>query len=129
VLAAAELQMGENSAAAARLAGLTAMLDAMIGAGVERSATYALRAEAQAMQGRGDAAMQDLNKAAALGWRRAWWALHEPYFASLQSRPDFQQLMKTVNESNARLVNDLNVAGAARIPGAPGGTGSASFSL
>jgi TolB-like protein/DNA-binding winged helix-turn-helix (wHTH) protein/tetratricopeptide (TPR) repeat protein len=109
VLAAAEMQMGERSAAAARLAGLLSMLDGMIGAGVERSATYALRAEAQAMLGHGDAAIQDLNKAAALGWRRAWWAQHEPYFASLRSRADFQQLMNRVDESNARLLNDLNI--------------------
>jgi TolB-like protein/DNA-binding winged helix-turn-helix (wHTH) protein/tetratricopeptide (TPR) repeat protein len=119
VLAAAELQMGENAAAAARLAGLAGMLDSMIGAGVERSATYALRAETRALQGHGDAAMQDLNKAAALGWRRAWWAVHEPYLASLRSRPDFQQLMKSVNESNARLVNGLDAARAADNLGAP----------
>jgi TolB-like protein/DNA-binding winged helix-turn-helix (wHTH) protein/tetratricopeptide (TPR) repeat protein len=109
VLAGAELQMGEQSAATARLAGLLSMLDGMISAGVERSATYALRAEARAMLGHGDAAIQDLNKAAALGWRRAWWAQHEPYFASLRSRSDFQQLMNRVNESNARLLNDLNI--------------------
>jgi len=119
VLAGAELQMGENSAAFARLAGLTNMLDGMIGAGVERSATYALRAEARAMLGRGDVAMQDLNKAAALGWRRAWWAAHEPYFASLRSRADFQQLMKTVNDSNAQLLNGLNIAAAAGNLGVP----------
>jgi TolB-like protein/DNA-binding winged helix-turn-helix (wHTH) protein/tetratricopeptide (TPR) repeat protein len=109
VLAVAEMQMGEHSAAAARLAGLVGMLDGMIGAGVERSATYALRAEAQAMLGQSAAAIQDLNRAAGLGWRRAWWAQREPYFASLHSRADFQQLMNTVNESNARLLNDINV--------------------
>jgi transcriptional activator of cad operon len=113
VLAGAEIQMGEDSVAAARLAGLVSMLDGMIGAGVERSATYALRAEARAMLGHGDAAIQDLEKAAGLGWRRAWWAQHEPYFASLRSRPDFQQLMNTVNESNARLLSDLNITDAA----------------
>jgi hypothetical protein len=110
VLAAAEMLMGEQSAAGARLAGLLSMLDGMIGAGVERSATYALRAETQAMLGHGDAAIQDLNKATTLGWRRAWWAQHEPYLASLRSRADFQQLMNRVNESNARLLKDLNIA-------------------
>ncbi len=114
VLAAAEVQMGEHSAAAARLAGLVGMLNGMIAAGVEGSATYALRAEAQAMLGHGDAAMQDLNRAAGLGWRRAWWAQREPYFASLRSRPDFQQLMNTVNESNARLLIDLDLTDAAQ---------------
>jgi len=110
VLAAAEMLMGEQSAAAVRLAGLLSMLDGMIGAGVERSATYALRAETQAMLGHGDAAIQDLNKATTLGWRRAWWAQHEPYLASLRSRTDFQQLMNRVNESNAQLLKDLNIA-------------------
>ena len=106
--------MGEHSVAAARLAGLVGMLNGMIAAGVEGSATYALRAEAQAMLGHGDAAMQDLNRAAGLGWRRAWWAQREPYFASLRSRPDFQQLMNTVNESNARLLIDLDLTAAAQ---------------
>jgi transcriptional activator of cad operon len=113
VLAGAEIQMAEHSAAAARLTGLVGMLDSMIGAGVERAATYALRAEAQAMLGHGDAAIQDLHRAAGLGWRRAWWAEREPYFTSLRSRPDFQQLMNTVNESNARLLHDISVTDAA----------------
>ena len=117
VLAAAELQMGERAAAAARLTGLISMLDGMIGAGVERAATYALRAEAQALLDHGDAAMQDLTKAAALGWRRAWWAVHEPYFASLRSRGDFQRLLNTVSASNARLLDDLNISDAAESVG------------
>jgi TolB-like protein/Flp pilus assembly protein TadD len=120
VLAAAELQLGEHAAADGRLAGLVSMLDGMIEAGVERSATYALRAQAQALLGHGDAAMQDLNKAVALGWRRAWWALREPYFASLHARPDFQQLMNAVNASNARLLNDLNISDAVETRGVPG---------
>jgi hypothetical protein len=85
------------------------MLDQMIAAGVERHATYELRAKVYALEGRGDDAMRDLGTAAKLGWRRTWWAMHEPYFASLQPRSDFQALMAQVSRSNDRLTEDMKV--------------------
>jgi tetratricopeptide (TPR) repeat protein len=109
VLAAAEVQTGDASDAVVRLNGLVAMLDGMVLAGVERATVYALRAEAQALLGHGDAAMQDLLRAVGLGWRRAWWAEREPYFASLRSRQDFRDLMRAVKESNAQLLQDLGM--------------------
>ena len=84
-----------------------AMLNTMIGAGVERNATYELRAKVFALKGQGDDSMRDLTKAVLLGWRRAWWAAHEPYFASLQSRSDFQALMTQVSQSNEQLIAKL----------------------
>jgi hypothetical protein len=79
----------------------------MIAAGVERFATYELRAKIYALKGRGDEAMRDLDKAAKLGWRGAWWAVHEPYFASLRPRTDFQALMTQVGRSNDQLIANL----------------------
>jgi hypothetical protein len=52
--------------------------------------------------------MRELDKAVKRGWRRAWWATHEPYFASLWPRSDFQALMAEVGRSNDRLVKNLN---------------------
>ena len=83
------------------------MLDRMIAAGVNRNATYELRAKVHALQGQGDEAMRDLEKAVQLGWRRAWWAAHEPYFASLRARSDFQALLAHVSQSNDRLNETL----------------------
>ena len=103
-LATAELSLGERAAAERELDIVLAMLNRMIAAGVERYATYELRAKVYALQGRSDAAMRDLDKAAALGWRRVWWARHEPYFAGLESRSDYQALLARVSASNEKLI-------------------------
>jgi len=101
--AVAELALGDQLSAQRDLDAVLGMLNAMIAAGVERSGTYELRAKVYALKGQGDDAMRDLSQAAKLGWRRAWWATHEPYLVSLQSRSDFQALISHVNESNIRI--------------------------
>jgi tetratricopeptide (TPR) repeat protein len=106
-LAVAELALGDRASALRELSSVHSMLDAMIASGVERNATYALRAQVHALEGRSDEAMRDLGKAVKLGWRRAWWATHEPYFASLQPRSDFQELMAQVSRSNDRLSENM----------------------
>jgi transcriptional activator of cad operon len=108
-LAVAELAHGDRASAQRELNPVLAMLDQMIAAGVERYGTYELRAKVYALEGRGADAMRDLDRAAKLGWRRTWWATHEPYFASLQPRSDFQALMAQVSRSNDRLTEDMKV--------------------
>jgi len=110
-LAVAELALGERKSAQDRLETVQAMLNRMIGAGVERNAVYDLRARTLALLGKPDEAMRDLTRAAALGWRRVWWAQHEPYLASLRTRSDFQALMTQVSRSNERLIKKLDQAG------------------
>jgi transcriptional activator of cad operon len=107
-LAVADLALGDRAAAAGELRAVLEMLDSMLEAGVERNATYELRAKVYAIRGEGDEAMRELHKAVRLGWRRAWWATHEPYFASLWPRNDFQALMAEVGRSNDRLAENLN---------------------
>jgi TolB-like protein/DNA-binding winged helix-turn-helix (wHTH) protein len=106
-LAAAELATGDRAAALHELATVQSMLDRMIHAGVERHWTYELRARTSAMQGQPDAAMRDLQRAAQLGWRRVWWAEHEPYLRSLRSRSDYRALMNQVTQSNDQLLEKL----------------------
>jgi TolB-like protein/DNA-binding winged helix-turn-helix (wHTH) protein/tetratricopeptide (TPR) repeat protein len=108
-LAAAELALGDRASAQRELDKVLALLNGMIAAGVERNATYALRAKAYALEGRADDAMQDLSKAVKLGWRSAWWASHEPYLASLRGRSDFQALMAQVTRSNDALVQSTKL--------------------
>ena len=108
-LAVTELAHGDRPSAQREVNSVLAMLDQMIAAGVERYGTYELRAKVYALEGRGDDAMRDLGRAAKLGWRRTWWATHEPYFASLQPRSDFQALMAQVSRSNDRLTEDMKV--------------------
>jgi len=107
-LAAAEIMLGEHAAAKRDLDAVLAMLNNMIASGVERYGTYELRAKVYALEGRGDDALRDLGKAANLGWRRSWWAANEPYFASLQSRSDFQALLAQVSRSNDRLTKTID---------------------
>jgi transcriptional activator of cad operon len=107
-LAVAEIMLGEHAAAMQDLDTVLAMLNHMIASGVERYGTYELRAKVYALQGRGDDALRDLGKAVNLGWRRAWWAANEPYFASLQSRSDFRALLAQVSRSNDRLTETIH---------------------
>jgi TolB-like protein/DNA-binding winged helix-turn-helix (wHTH) protein/Tfp pilus assembly protein PilF len=107
-LAVADLTLGERESADKELSSVLEMLNKMIGDGVERNATYELRARVYALKGRDDDAMKELDKAAKHGWRRAWWASHEPYFASLRPRGDFQALLSEVDRSNNRLAEKLN---------------------
>jgi hypothetical protein len=51
--------------------------------------------------------MKDLDRAVKHGWRRAWWAIHEPYFASLLPRGDFQAMMSEVERSNQVLAKNI----------------------
>ncbi len=106
-LAVAELALDDRASALSELNSVHTMLNEMIAAGVERNVTYELRAKVHALSGRGDEAMRDLERAVKLGWRRVWWATHEPYFASLRPRTDFQELMAQVNRSNVRLIETL----------------------
>ncbi|MDP9008721.1 MAG: winged helix-turn-helix domain-containing protein [Pseudomonadota bacterium] len=106
-LAVAYLALGDHRAAERELDIVLAMVNKMFAAGVERYATYALRAKVYALQGKSDEAMQDLNTAVRLGWRHAWWAVHEPYLTSLRGRNDFQALMTRVNRSNDQLIKGL----------------------
>jgi TolB-like protein/DNA-binding winged helix-turn-helix (wHTH) protein/tetratricopeptide (TPR) repeat protein len=109
-LAAAYLALGDRPGAMKELDIVLAMVNKMIAAGVERYGTYELRAKVYALQGKHDEAMGDLNTAVKLGFRRAWWAMHEPYLASLRTRSDFQALMTQVNRSNDQLIKDLKSA-------------------
>jgi transcriptional activator of cad operon len=106
-LASAELALGNHSSAQRELNTVLEMVNRMIAAGVKRHATYELRAKVYALKGQGDDAMRDLDIAATLGWRRVWWAAHEPYFVSLRPRSDFQALMTRVSQSNDQLIAKL----------------------
>jgi TolB-like protein/DNA-binding winged helix-turn-helix (wHTH) protein len=106
-MAVADLALGDRVSALSELDTVLAMLNRMIEGGLERYGTYELRAKVYALEGKGDEAMRDLSKATKLGWRRTWWATHEPYFASLRSRSDFQALITEVSRSNDRLIEKI----------------------
>jgi transcriptional activator of cad operon len=116
-LAVADLALGDRPSAQSELNSVLAMLNRMISAGVERYGTYELRAKVYALEGQGDNAMQDLKKAVKLGWRRTWWATHEPYFAALWPRSDFQTLINEVGRSNDRLKENIKPSSYAPVPG------------
>jgi transcriptional activator of cad operon len=107
-LAAAQIQLGDSASAIRELAPVLAMVNKMIAAGVERYATYELRAKVYALEGKSDDAMRDMARAVKLGWRRAWWANNEPYLAALRGRRDFQGLIEQVDRSNQALIEKLS---------------------
>jgi TolB-like protein/DNA-binding winged helix-turn-helix (wHTH) protein len=108
-IAVCELQAGERDAGLTHLQQLTDVLNQLLGAGQRRFQIYALQAEVSALRGDPDGAMQALSKAAAMGWRRAWWAEHEPFFAQLRTRSDFRALIARVDASNRELRAQLRL--------------------
>lgn len=55
-----------------------------------------LRANVHALQGRSDAALGELKKAEQLGWRRAWWARHDPALAPLRGNSRFESWLRSL---------------------------------
>jgi len=109
-----ELALGDQPSAQRDLDAVLGMLNAMIAAGVERSGTYELRAKVYALKGQGDDAMRDLSQAAKLGWRRAWWATHEPYLVRCSRGATFRRSflrLKESNRSTARRIDTRKDAG------------------
>ena len=101
ILAMAELRLGDRSSALPRLDALLARLERLRQAGVERYGLYTLRGEALALRGDLDESMAALDRAAALGWRAATEALHNPAFAALQSRNDFRLLIQRLQQHDS----------------------------
>lgn len=52
-----------------------------------------LRAGIAAQRGESAIALQFLEQARALGWRRPWWARHDPALAPLRDQPQFAQVL------------------------------------
>jgi hypothetical protein len=102
-MAIGELWTDDQAAARRRLDALTAQLDRLMQAGIERNGAYRLRAELLALRGDGNGAMLALRHAADLGWREALQAEHDPAFASLRSRSDFQGLMERIDQQNLQM--------------------------
>jgi TolB-like protein/DNA-binding winged helix-turn-helix (wHTH) protein len=97
VLAASELHSGDSVAGTQHLQEISDLIERLILADEERYGIYALKAEVLALKGDPNGAMKALNRAANLGWRRSWWAQHEPYLASLRDRGDFRALISRVD--------------------------------
>ena len=108
ILAEAELQSGDSTAAAKHLQQIADLLDRLVAAGEERNGIYALRAEVLSLRGDTQGAMQALNRAAELGWRYSWWAGREPYFAALQARSDFRAVLARVDTINDRMRSEVH---------------------
>jgi hypothetical protein len=98
LVATIALKNGRNAQAEQQFAAILAMLDRMEKGGEMRYGPDELRAEVLAQQGDYDGAMRTLTRAADRGWRRVWWAEHEPYLAPLHSRNDYRALIQRVAE-------------------------------
>lgn len=59
------------------------------------------RARIAAISGQPEAAFAALDKAVAMGWRRAWWARFDPALASLRNTPRFATAMDRVDSDVA----------------------------
>ncbi len=102
-LALIEIRTGDEAAAARGLDSISTTLDDLVRNGEKRFGVDEVRATVLANRGNGDAAMQALTRAAGLGWRRSWWAQHEPDLAALRARNDFRALVSRVDQSNSQL--------------------------
>jgi hypothetical protein len=101
------MRTGGEATARRRLDSVAATLDQLVRNGEQRYGVEEVRATVLALRGDGDGAMRAIRQAAQLGWRRSWWAQHEPDLAPLWARNDFRELMSQVDRSNHELRDRL----------------------
>jgi tetratricopeptide (TPR) repeat protein len=99
-LAAIEQHTGHSQDARRRLSTLVELLDAMERNGYTSWGIHSVRAEALALLGDHERAISELDRAADLGWRSTWSALHDPYFEALRSRKEFRDVIARVERMN-----------------------------
>lgn len=110
--AALVAQIRGNDAEAARLLDtLAGFLDRTEGAGHVWHALHYLRACVQAQRGDVAAALDSLERAVAMGWRRAWWMRLDPTLAPLRGDERFGRLLMRVEAASG--------AGRSRLAAAP----------
>jgi TolB-like protein/DNA-binding winged helix-turn-helix (wHTH) protein/Tfp pilus assembly protein PilF len=102
IAAAAHQATGDPGGASAQLVKVNRLVARLLSAGMRRHSLYEVQAQAAALQGRPEEAVLALQNAVALGWREAWLAEQEPYFASLRARADYRALIDRVRADNAR---------------------------
>lgn len=94
---------GDPAVAEKHLSQLSALLDRLTAAGMQRHGLDELRAQVAALRGQPEEAMRALQAAANLGWSGSWRAEREPYFASLRARIDYRNLIARISQANARM--------------------------
>jgi serine/threonine-protein kinase len=92
-----------NEAEAARLESLAAaFLDRVEAGGHAWHALHYLRAALRAQRGDIGGALESLERAVAMGWRRAWWMSLDPALAPLRGEERFRRLLATIEAANAQ---------------------------
>jgi TolB-like protein/DNA-binding winged helix-turn-helix (wHTH) protein/tetratricopeptide (TPR) repeat protein len=109
LIAVCESLDGDHDVALTHLKQLTDVIEQLLDGGERRFQVYELQAKVLALQGDADGAMQALTTAASMGWRRAWWAEHEPFFVQLRPRSDFRALLAQVDTSNRALRSSVHL--------------------
>jgi hypothetical protein len=102
-LALIEMHTGNPAAAARHLDSITATLEKLVRNGEKRFGVDEIRATVLALRGDHDGAVRSLTRAAELGWRRSWWAQHDPELSAIWTRNDFRALVSRVEQSNSQL--------------------------
>ena len=105
IAAYAYMKSGDSAAAMALLQLVSALLDRMSAAGIERHGIHEIRAQVAALRGDPEGAMQQLTRASQLGWNNTWAADHEPLLDALHARDDYRALTKRIKAANQRLPN------------------------
>lgn len=103
IVATVAKKNGDEAKAQKILSDILEAVDRLIAQGTDRHGVYELRAGVMALQGDGPRALDDLRHAARLGWRRSFWAMHEPQFELLWPRADFRALIAQVDAANSPL--------------------------
>lgn len=117
-LALLERQRGDTAAAERHATAAAQYLDAVESHGHVWHGLHYLRATLQAQRGEADAALQSLQRAVDLGWRRAWLMRADPALQSLAGHPRFLNLLASLDATNAEARERLG--GTAAEPAAPG---------
>jgi TolB-like protein/DNA-binding winged helix-turn-helix (wHTH) protein/lipopolysaccharide biosynthesis regulator YciM len=91
---------GDDAEAARLLDVIASFLDRIERAGHAWHALHYLRAGVLAQRGDAGAALDSLERAVAMGWRRGWWMRVDPALAPLRGEDRFMRLLATVEAAS-----------------------------
>lgn len=99
-LAASHAALGQPQERDRVLQQFSRFLDEAETRGIRYWGLHYQRAASAALRGDTVMALAHLEKAAATGWRRTWWARTDPALATLHARPEFNLLLDRIDGAN-----------------------------
>ena len=90
-------RLGRDEEAEELLAECDSLLDALLSEGIANPEIHYTRAASHALRGRSAEALGALGEARDRGWRRTWWARHDPNVGRVANDPAFAAVLDSIS--------------------------------